>query len=431
MNLKKNINTDYLIIGAGVSSFSFASCLEGKDYIIVEKEKTVGGYCKTFKKGEFTWDYAGHFFHFKRDNIQSEFSDLLNDSSTVYNNKNTKIYYKGKYIDYPFQFNIDQLDKEEFIDCLYDLFNDKKSDGTDNFKSMLYYKFGEAISNKFLIPYNEKLYACDLDDLDVNAMGRFFPTADPYEIVKSFRGNRIKTYNDEFFYSKNGAIAFLNVLREKIDEDRILTSEEVYEIDYKNRVAYTPDYQINYKRLINTMPFDRLLKVTGVQPQEEYTANKVLVINMGFDKESIDKNIHWIYYPEKSFVFYRVGFYNNILNEQHLSIYVEIGLNRNDEVDKNYYLNKVLCDLKKARVISDHNLVDYNMLIMDPAYVHISKKSQIEKEKIKDYFEKYGLNTIGRYGNWTYCSLEDCIYQAQTLYKTLEETSYGADKTIV
>lgn len=39
---------------------------------------------------------------------------------------------------------------------------------------MLYGKFGKSIVEKFLKPYNEKLYAVDLTKLDVDAMGRFF-----------------------------------------------------------------------------------------------------------------------------------------------------------------------------------------------------------------------------------------------------------------
>ena len=52
---------------------------------------------------------------------------------------------------------------------------------------MLYTKFAKSIAEKFLIPYNEKLYACDLDDLDEDAMGRFFPYANKEEIIKNFK----------------------------------------------------------------------------------------------------------------------------------------------------------------------------------------------------------------------------------------------------
>ena len=52
---------------------------------------------------------------------------------------------------------------------------------------MVYANLGKSIAEKFLIPYNEKLYACDLDVLDVNAMGRFFPKADKEDIILNFR----------------------------------------------------------------------------------------------------------------------------------------------------------------------------------------------------------------------------------------------------
>lgn len=87
--------------------------------------------------------------------------------------RNIRKFLWGKYIDFPFQKNIHQLDKDEFIDCLYDLFITTGSDYS-TFKQMLYAKFGKSIAEKFLIPYNEKLYACDLNRLDVDAMGRFF-----------------------------------------------------------------------------------------------------------------------------------------------------------------------------------------------------------------------------------------------------------------
>lgn len=61
-----------------------------------------------------------------------------------------------------------------------------------SFLDMLYSQYGIEIVGKFLRPYNEKLYACDLNELDADAMGRFFPPIHTTEDVN-------KTYNDEFF----------------------------------------------------------------------------------------------------------------------------------------------------------------------------------------------------------------------------------------
>ena len=53
-------------------------------------------------------------------------------------------------------------------------FHKEEKEEYDNFLDMLYGKFGKSIVEKFLKPYNEKLYAVDLTTLDKDAMGRVF-----------------------------------------------------------------------------------------------------------------------------------------------------------------------------------------------------------------------------------------------------------------
>ena len=175
----------YLVLGAGVSGLYFSTQIKNEDYLIIEKDSSYGGYCKTFRCGEYIWDYAGHFFHFSNSELKEKFKKVLNSEDTVKKNKNTKILYKNSYIDYPFQKNIHQLQKEEMIECLVGLF--EKEDKYDNFLNMLYSKFGMGITEKFLKPYNEKLYACDLNKLDIDAMGRFFPYADIKDIILNMK----------------------------------------------------------------------------------------------------------------------------------------------------------------------------------------------------------------------------------------------------
>jgi len=52
---------------------------------------------------------------------------------------------------------------------------------------------------------------------------------------------------------------------------------------------------------------------------------------------------------------------------------------------------------------------------MDPAYVHIKLESEKDKsEKMAD-LAKHDIYSIGRYGEWIYCSIEDNIISAKTL----------------
>ena len=420
-------NVKYLIIGAGISGLTFANYC-GSDYLICEKENEVGGYCRTFKRKDYVWDYAGHFFHFKTDEFKKKFLDKMNSDDIIYNDKCTKILYKDKFIDFPFQTNIHQLDKDEFIDCLYDLFNKEEKENYDNFLDMLYGKFGKSIVEKFLKPYNEKLYATDLKKLDVDAMGRFFPYADKEAIIRNMKDHQVNSYNSSFLYPKNGAGSFIEILYDNLDKSRVLLNTSVVDLDINSKVAKLSNGdEVCYEYLINTMPLNNFLRLIGGYDRllNQMSYNKVLVFNLGFDKASpLCKDEHWIYIPDKDCNYYRAGFYNNILGDEKLSMYIEIGYSKDDVITEDMIkeqLNLTLMNLKKSGIVTDDmNLVDYVSIVMDPAYVHISTDTNKKIDDLKKDFKEKNVYTIGRYGAWIYNSMEDSMIVAKELAESLK-----------
>ena len=410
-----------LIIGAGISGLSYANFCGHKDYLIIEKESSIGGYCKTIKKRGFTWDYSGHFFHFRNQAIKEYLLSAMERKAILEVKKRTQIKYKNSYIDFPFQKNIHQLPKNEFIDCLVDLFSEKGDEYT-NFKEMVIAKFGQSIAEKFLIPYNEKLYATDLNNLDTIAMGRFFPYANKEEIIKNFRTPHNESYNDFFTYPKGGAIEYINALNKRIDPKKLFVNEDLLEVDLLSKVATTSKRQIKFKNLISSIPFPILLdKCKLSYDKTNYSWNKVLVFNLGFNKKGFDKKNHWVYFPEKKYCFYRIGYYDNIFDSNRLSLYVELGFNKEENVNPKDYKERVLKDLKTAGIIDDHKLIAFSSVIMDPAYVHINEKSEKDKIKKMKTLKKSDVYSIGRYGGWTYCSIEDNIIEAKELVTNINK----------
>ena len=411
-----------LIIGAGISGLSYAATTPN-DYLIVEKDNEIGGYCKTIYSGDYVWDYSGHFFHFQRPEIKDYVMSRLDEKDILKVRKYTQIYYKGIYVDYPFQMNIHQLNKDEFIDCLYDLFTIDDSTEVTSFKKMLFAKFGKSIAEKFLIPYNEKLYATDLDKLDVDAMGRFFPYADKEQIVRNFKNSTNQSYNSFFLYPRKGVIKIVESVASHVDKSKILLGEKLLSVDMKNKKAVTDKRTIEYDNLISTMPFPVLMDKCGVEYDKEvYSWNKVLVFNLGFDKKGPEKQNNWIYFPDREFVFYRVGFYDNIIGQDKTSLYVEIGFDHEArDIDIDQLLDRTLSDLCKVGIITDQKLVASHPIMMDPAYVHITQRSEEDKARKKDLLKQSDVYSIGRYGSWTYCSLEDNIHEAFSLAKAVAE----------
>lgn len=405
----------YLILGAGISGLSLGEMLSENEYCILEKDSAKGGYCRTVNRNEYTWDYAGHFFHFKTKELENEFVKRIGLDNLVKVEKNTKIYYKDNLIDYPFQKNIHQLPKEDFIDCLYDLFHKEEKIKYTNFLEMLYGKFGNGIVDRFLKPYNEKLYACDLNKLDVEAMGRFFPYADIQDIIDNMKNENSKSYNDFFLYPKSGAFELIKKIQ--VPDQNIVYNCNIIGIDLKTKKVHTDEGEIEYEYLISTIPFHSLLEYLNIHVNLSW--NKVLVLNMGFDKKTEFSDIHWIYVPDKEINFYRIGFYDNIQKREKGSVYIEIGYPSDANIDVEYNFKMALHGMKQMGIITNQKVVDWNYVIMDPAYVHICNHG--EMDKIKKHLEKNNIYVTGRYGAWTYNSMEDCILSAHDVLNRIKQ----------
>ncbi|HVJ92011.1 MAG TPA: FAD-dependent oxidoreductase [Labilithrix sp.] len=422
-----------LIVGAGITGLSTAAALSERgdtDYLVLEADSEIGGYCKTIKKEGFVWDYSGHFFHFKHPEIEAWLRARMPAQRILNVVKKSFIAYKDRQIDFPFQKNIHQLPQDEFIDCLYDLYfarapkellgkyapvQPMETGDDESFERMLYARFGRSIAEKFLIPYNEKLYACDLGSLDKDAMGRFFPHADLTDIIANMKVADNATYNATFTYPEGGAIEYVKAIESAVRPGGIALSESLVSVDLDAKIAHTNKRDIRFERLVSSMPFSRLLAVANVSHDpEDYSWNKVLVFNFGFDRKG-QKDIHWMYFPDREVVFYRVGFYDNIFDTDRLSIYVEIGFARDAIVDVAAVRARVLADLDKTGVTKGHSLVAEHHVVMNPAYVHITRRSMAEHARISTDLRARDVYSIGRYGSWTYCSIEDNIVEARGL----------------
>jgi protoporphyrinogen oxidase len=424
--VSERVRTHYLVVGAGVSGLSFCNFARGGDYLIVEADSEPGGYCKTVVQDGFVWDYSGHFFHFKDPDIERYLLDRMPADEVRSIQKSSQIVFKGGRVDFPFQKNIHQLPQADFIECLHDLYF--KDEGIApgsrpaHFEEMLYRKFGRGIAERFLIPYNEKLYACSLKTLDVDAMGRFFPYAETRDIIRNFRQADNRSYNDRFTYPRGGAIQYVRALLHDLDPTRISYGERVVSIDMRAKVARTNLREIEFEYLVSSAPFDRLAQMTAVPVEAPLSWNKVLIFNLGFDAKGW-QGVHWVYFPEREVSFYRVGFYDNIFETDRMSLYVEIGLAADAPVDVAAARARVLEDLSMVGIVTTQRLVSEHTITLDPAYVHITRESIDTVSKARAVLAARGIYSVGRYGGWTYCSIEDNIIESRSLARTLSRAS--------
>jgi protoporphyrinogen oxidase len=223
------------------------------------------------------------------------------------------------------------------------------------------------------------------------------------------------SYNATFTYPEGGAIEYVKALASATREDGIALGEALVSVDLERKIAKTTRRELRFEHLVSSAPFHAFVDVCGLDHDPSTWAyNKVLVFNLGFDRKG-KTGVHWAYYPSKRTSFYRIGWYDNIFDTDRMSLYVEVGFPRSAAIDAPTLRARVLSDLEREGVVTGQKLVAEHSVVMDPAYVHITRKSLAEHARLTAKLKERGVWSLGRYGGWTYCSIEDNIVEARAL----------------
>ena len=100
-----------LILGGGLSGLTLGSLLKD-DFLILEKNHECGGLCRSLTSEGFTFDWGGSHIIFSKDEDVLKFMVDKLGSNIVRNKRNTKIFFKGKYVKYPFENGLSDLPKK-------------------------------------------------------------------------------------------------------------------------------------------------------------------------------------------------------------------------------------------------------------------------------------------------------------------------------
>ncbi|HSP05555.1 MAG TPA: NAD(P)-binding protein, partial [Acidobacteriota bacterium] len=129
------METDVLIIGAGLAGLSASYHLGTRDRIIVEANTAIGGLCKSMTVDGFTFDCTGHLMHFRSEEGRRLVTGFVGDRIEKHERK-AAIFMEGRFTDYPFQANTYGLPPEIIKECVLGFMQTllrKKKPRIDNF----------------------------------------------------------------------------------------------------------------------------------------------------------------------------------------------------------------------------------------------------------------------------------------------------------
>lgn len=420
-----------LVLGSGLSGLSTSYFLRQKKIRteIFEKEKAPGGLCRSFKKQGFTFDFSGHLMHFRNKSTLSLVKRLLK-GNLVKHKRDSYVYSFDRFIPYPFQTNFDHLPEKQALACLSGLIESrsKKSLKSRDFLQWIHNKFGKPIAELFLIPYNTKLWRMPLHELEYSWAERFIITPGPGRIKPGFDDkNGDLGYNNFFWYLKRGGIEELikGFLR---DADSINLNCRAVGIDLRKKtVKFKNAGTKKFSRLISTIPLPELGKIITPLPDDVKDSFKrlkwVSIYNVNLGLEAITQPArHWIYFSQKNIPFFRVGFFHNFSSSLTPSnkgaLYADVSYSEARPIRKKDIRDRVVKQLTATGLIRHNsdvcckhiNDIRYGYPVYDKNYFRA-------RGKILKFLAKNNVISCGRYGGWSYLSMEDVILESADITK--------------
>jgi UDP-galactopyranose mutase len=324
------------------------------------------------------------------------------------------------------------------------------SAGPRNFEEFIYQVWGAGIARHFAIPYNRKLWAVPLTEMETSWLGGRVPLPDLEEMIEGALHPVPKPMgpNARFGYPLRGGFqALMNGFLPYI-QDSLRTGSRITAVSPGRRtVTVNGSEEIPYRYLISTMPLPVLIRLMGDEApaRVQEAASKlryvsVRCVNLGVGRENLTEK-HWIYYPEQT-VFHRIFVQGNA--SPHCNPPGGFGLT----CEITYSEHKPLpCDGDELiqRCIRDCHEVGLfrpgdpiwaaNQVDLPYAYVVYDHARPANVALIREWLATRQIILAGRYSEWEYYNSDHAFLAgkkaAETAHRLLREEQTAAQAAAV
>jgi UDP-galactopyranose mutase len=183
-----------------------------------------------------------------------------------------------------------------------------------DFEEFMYKVWGAGIAKHFAIPYNRKLWAVPLSEMETSWLGGRVPMPDLEEMIEGALVPAPKPMgpNARFGYPLRGGFQkLMDGWIPKLKGELPLNTSATRISPSKHTVTLSDGETIKYDSLIGTMPLPLLIRqIRKEAPADIHVAADSLrqvavrCVHIGVGRENLTEK-HWIYYPEDT-VFHRI-----------------------------------------------------------------------------------------------------------------------------
>ncbi len=417
------------ILGGGLAGVSFAY-FSGLPVTIIEKEDRLGGLCRTFDHDGIYYDIGPHIFFSKNEEILDFITRLVPMNRRKRSNK---IFYKGRFVKYPFENELSALPEEDRDYCLDSFIENPYSDYDAHNMLMFFYKtFGEGITRTYLEPYNRKIWKYEPSFMDTQMVDRI-PKPPVEDVIKSAKGISTEGYLHQLNFSypeKHGTESMVKALVGLCGPRLVnVLSSPVEKVTVKKQgfVVRASGKSYEFDTLVSSIPPQELLPRMEPSPPEDvmkacsmlrYNSIHITLVNTSDDL--LGDNFA-VMVPQPDISFHRLSKIDFLGSSYHrensANLMVEITYRKGDRFDcPNDTIDAMVVeDLEKTGFSKASRVNSVKTLSFPYAYVIYDLNHRKNADKVLSWLASVGITSIGRFGLFEYYNMDKVVESTKSI----------------
>ncbi len=308
----------YLILGAGPAGLTFANKLKEMgetSFLVLEHEEEAGGLCRSAEVDGSPFDIGGgHFLDVRIPEVTKFIFGFMPESEWNKFDRDSRIVVGNNTIHHPMEANIWEMDIDSQVEYLKSIAAAGCNSGAEmpkDFVEWIFWKLGDKIAEDYMIPYNRKMFADDLNDLGTYWLDKL-PSVSFEDTLRSCLTKHAyakQPGHAQFYYPKK--FGYGEVWKRMADNisGNIEYGKTAVKLNITEKSVTAKDGSVyQAENIITTIPWLEFEDIIGM-PEEICGMIKKLKyssVETRYYSENMDTDAHWIYYPNDDLAYHRI-----------------------------------------------------------------------------------------------------------------------------
>ncbi|MCC6487301.1 MAG: FAD-dependent oxidoreductase [Candidatus Hydrogenedentes bacterium] len=444
------------VIGGGPAGVTAAYELakHGVSVDLYEAGDTLGGLARSMRLWNQTVDLGPHRFFSKLRRVNELWLEVVGRDYAMVN-RNTRIYYNGKFFHYPLRpMNaLSQLGPIEALHCVGSYFKEQvapsRRGSLDTFEDWVVDRFGRRLFEIFFRTYSEKLWGISCNKLDSDFAAQRIKKLNLLEALKNTvqrpKSNpRHQTLVDQFAYPLQGTGMVYRRMGELVEHHggRVLLRTPVQRVLTKDGRAFAIELDNGetkfYDSIISSMPISLLVSRLPEVPDEVRESalslrfRNTILVYLNIPSESLFPD-QWLYVHSENVRMGRITNFRNWVpqlnaGEESTILAIEYWANDEDALwanDDTLLIQLAQEELRKTGLIADEPILGGHVVKIRRCYPVYRAGYKEVLRPVMDYLKDIdGLQAIGRYGAFKYNNQDHSILMG---LMAAENIAHGAN----